>query len=102
MMESSSAVTNRVIDTVEATDEVPAGTKLYLFGSCLSDSGTPHDLDVLLVYRDGELGSAHLLAESIREILEHGVHLLVLSDTEERELAFIASEEAHLIWPEAS
>jgi hypothetical protein len=58
MMESSSAVTSLVIDKVESADEVPAGTKLYLFGSCLSPVGTPDDLDVLLVYRDGELGSA--------------------------------------------
>ena len=102
MTESSSAATNLVIDKIETTDEVPADTRLYLFGSCLSDSGTFHDLDILLVYSDGELGSAHLLAEAIRDIPEHGVHLLVLSDTEERELAFIASEGARQIWPEIS
>lgn len=100
MTANSSAVTSRVIDEIEADGRVPSGAKLYLFGSCLRGSGDGNDVDVLLVYPHGELSSAHLLAESIREGPDNAaLDVVALSDTEERELGFIESEQARQIWP---
>jgi hypothetical protein len=66
-------------------------------------SGLANDVDVLLVYPDGEVGLAHRLAESIRDIPEHAiVDVLALSATEERELGFLDSEQIRQIWPENS
>ena len=59
MTANSSASTSHVIDEIEADGHVPSGIKLYLFGWCLHDPGDRNDVDVLLVYPHGELGSAH-------------------------------------------
>jgi predicted nucleotidyltransferase len=99
MTANSSAITTRVIDEISAAD-VPSGTTLYLFGSHFRRSGDGSDVDVLLIYPQGELRWAHALAELMRESAEDAVvDVLALSDAEERELGFIESEQAHQIWP---
>lgn len=57
-----------------AASAIPADTTLYLFGSALRRQARPEDLDVLLVYPDGCLCQAHVLAESLRNAptLRHG------------------------------
>jgi hypothetical protein len=82
-----------------AASDVPAGTALYLFGSFWRDHTVPNDIDVLLVYPDGHLHEAHLLAESVRNAATPYIFdVLVLSSDEERELAFIRTERASRIW----
>jgi predicted nucleotidyltransferase len=76
------------------------GVELYLFGSSTQNKTIPSDVDVLVVYPDGDLRRGHALAEAIRE---HSVtelyDVLALSKSEERELGFIDSERAIRIWP---
>lgn len=87
-----------LIGAATASD-VPAGTALYLFGSFWQSRTAPSDIDVLLVYPDGHLHQAHLLAESVRNAAApHIFDVLVLSSDEERELAFIRTERASRIW----
>jgi predicted nucleotidyltransferase len=82
-----------------AASDVPAGTALYLFGSSWRGHTAPSDIDVLLVYPDGQLHRAHLLAESIRNAATPYIFdVLVLSTHEEHELAFIRIERAARIW----
>jgi predicted nucleotidyltransferase len=84
---------------VATASDIPAGTALYLFGSFWRGHTAPNDIDVLLVYPDGHLHQAHLLAESIRNAATpHIFDVLVLSSDEERELAFIRTERASWIW----
>ena len=87
-----------LIGAATASD-VPAGTALYLFGSFWQGHTAPSDIDVLLVYPDGHLHQAHLLAESVRNAATpHIFDVLVLSSNEERGLAFIRTERASRIW----
>lgn len=80
--------------------DVPVGTALYVFGSACHGHRAPSDIDILVVYLDGHLTQAHLLAESIRNATSpYLFDVLVLSTSEERELAFIETERATLIWP---
>ena len=86
-----------------AASGVPAGTALYLFGSFWHCDTAPNDIDVLLVYPDGHLHDAHLLAESVRSAATpYTFDVLVLSSEEERKLAFIHTERASRIWPHDS
>jgi predicted nucleotidyltransferase len=87
-----------LIEAATASD-VPAGTALYMFGSSWRGQTAPNDIDVLLVYPDGHLDQAHLLAESVRNAATPYIFdVLVLSSGEERELAFIRTERASRIW----
>lgn len=70
MTETGSTVTSLVVEAVAASCEARPGTRLYLFGSCLGGSVVANDVDVLLVYADGDLDSAHVLAELLRDIRE--------------------------------
>lgn len=85
----------------EATrsSDVPVGTALYVFGSACHGHKAPNDIDILVVYPDGHLTQAHLLAESVRNATSSYLFdVLVLSASEERELAFIETERASQIW----
>jgi hypothetical protein len=86
-----------------AASDVPDGTALYLFGSFWQGHTVSNDVDVLLVYPDGHLREAHMLAESVRNAATHCIFdVLVLSSDEERELAFIHTERASRIWSRGS
>jgi predicted nucleotidyltransferase len=96
--ESACAPTDVLIEVARAS-EVPAGTALYLFGSSCRGEATANDIDVLLVYPNGHLDQAHLLAESVRKApTSLPFDVLALSAGEERELAFIQTERATRIW----
>lgn len=87
-----------LIETAEASD-IPAGTALYLFGSSCWDRTAANDIDVLLVYPNGQLDQANLLAQSIRNAATSLLFdVLALSASEERELAFAQTERAFRIW----
>jgi hypothetical protein len=100
-MTDDSFATTSLLSKVMASSRVPVGTALYLFGSASHGAPVANDVDVLLVYPDGHLDQAHALAESIRTIPEQDFDVLALSSTEERELAFVRSEQAVRIWPQA-
>jgi hypothetical protein len=86
---------------VAAGSSAPPGTALYLFGSFARGQAAANDVDVLVVYPDGHLHAAHLLAESIRNAATPFVFdVLVLSSSEERELAFIQTQQGLRIWPD--
>lgn len=78
-----------------AIDDLGAATKgmgIYLFGSSLLGPQATSDIDVLLVYADGDLSRAHQVAESLRNwplLVEFDV--TALSESEEAELNFVAS-----------
>ena len=75
------------------------GTRVYLFGSWLRDPTRARDIDVLVLYPDGALTSAHRLADDIRSTHNGPPYdVLVLSATEEAEVAFLANEPACHIW----
>jgi Nucleotidyltransferase domain len=102
MMASSSAATS-LLNEAAATSNPPAGTTLYLFGSSSHGFEPANDIDVLVVYPDGHLDEAHLLAESIRNMsAQYFFDVLALSASEERELAFVQGEHADRIWPSSS
>jgi hypothetical protein len=87
-----------LIAAAEASD-VPAGTALYLFGSSCRSLTAASDVDVLLVYPNGQLHQANLLAESVRNAATPLMFdVLALSASEEHELAFIQTERASRIW----
>ena len=87
-----------LISIAEASD-ASAGTALYLFGSSCRGGAAASDVDVLLVYPNGRLHQANLLAESLRNTATHPTFdVLALSDSEEQELAFIQTERASRIW----
>jgi predicted nucleotidyltransferase len=78
----------------------PGITGVYLFGSSISDKENPSDVDVLVVYCDGNLERGHELAEAIRALPTFEVYdVLAMSDSEERELGFLGSETAYRVWP---
>jgi hypothetical protein len=90
-----------VSSLVEAaeTSDLPAGAALYLFGSSCEGHAAPRDIDVLLVYPNGCLSQAQLLAESVHSAATSSMFdVLLLSVSEEHELAFILTERASLIW----
>jgi hypothetical protein len=87
-----------LIEAAEASD-VPADTALYLFGSSCWNHTAANDIDVLLVYPNGYLHQANLLAESVRNAATSlQFDVLVLSAGEAHELAFIHTERASRIW----
>jgi hypothetical protein len=93
----------RLLELLGGLSDLPESTSLYLFRSWLQNSPRASDVDILIVYPDGRLDKAHILAESIRNIAAEGTYdVLALSTTEEHELGFIASERAVQIWPPAS
>lgn len=99
MTEIDCVITNLLGDVekhlAEATD-----FKLYLFGSSTRGKASPSDLDVLLVFPDGELSRGHDLAEAIRALRGGETYdVIAASESEERELNFIVSENATRIWP---
>ena len=71
---------------------------MYLFGSSLYSS-SPSDIDVLIVYPTGQLGTAHLAAEGLRRVDScPRIEVVALSDEEEVELNFIARVKAVQVW----
>jgi predicted nucleotidyltransferase len=76
------------------------GVELYLFGSSIRNKAFPSDIDVLVIYPDGDLRRGHNLAQAIRDLpVTEFYDVLALSKSEERELGFIDSEQAIRIWP---
>lgn len=101
MTEISSAATS-LLSGVEASVTQVRGVELYLFGSSTHDNTSPMDVDVLILYSDGDLSRGHDVAETIRGLPVAGIYdVLALSESEERELKFIDSECAIRIWPTA-
>lgn len=99
-MRMNSSATTSLLNEVVAAAKPPIGTTLYRFGSSCHGSDVADDVDVLLVYPDGHLDEAHVLAESIRSMRkEYVFDVLALSASEEHELAFVQSEQAARIWP---
>lgn len=102
MTESNSAITSLLSGVEEHVAKV-VGIELYLFGSSTQEKSSPSDVDVLLVYPDGDLSCGHDLAETIRELPVAEIYdVLALSESEERELEFIDGERAIRIWPPAA
>lgn len=67
----------------------------YIFGSALHDLSNSNDIDLLLVYRDGDLASAHDVADNVRRASkDKEFDVLAMSDVEECELGFIESQRA--------
>jgi predicted nucleotidyltransferase len=74
--------------------------ELYLFGSSVRGKHLPGDLDVLLVYPDGDLSRGHHLAELLRAlVLDQQLDVVALSRSEELELDFVRNEQAVRVWP---
>jgi hypothetical protein len=100
MTASSSAITNLLNDTEDLLAKVPR-VELYLFGSSRTRA-FPADIDLLIIYQDGDASLGHDLANSIRDQPAPDVYdVLAMSQSEERELGFIGSERAVRIWPPA-
>jgi hypothetical protein len=59
------------------------------------------DIDLLIVYPDGETGRAISLIYRLEEVPEAwNLDLVVLSQAEESEVDFVAHEHAVLVWPD--
>ena len=66
-------------------------SKWYLFGSCILTDVVPSDIDLLVVYSQAE--DSQILRNHLRSNCDElPLHLLLLSQTEEAELNFVASE----------
>ncbi|MGW4426025.1 nucleotidyltransferase domain-containing protein [Streptosporangium sp. NPDC004631] len=99
-MTEINSVLTRLLSGIEEHVAELGDIELYLFGSSTGGKAFPSDVDLLLVYADGDLLRGHDLAETIRELPVGEIYdVLVLSDSEERELEFIESEHAIRIWP---
>ncbi|MFI1619673.1 nucleotidyltransferase domain-containing protein [Streptomyces lydicus] len=79
----------------------PSRIKLYTFGSVLRlDDHQPQDIDVLVLYKRGDLDLAHTVCNQMRELITYPpLDVLALSEDEERETDFISGAEATRIWP---
>ena len=63
----------------------------YIFGSLLQAPEQAADIDILIVYRSDD--SAEIVRRELREVtIRFPVHLLFLSECEEAELQFVASQ----------
>jgi predicted nucleotidyltransferase len=92
-----------LLNTLRSWPERRNGIAVYIFGSWLRDSPSVSDVDVLLVYPDGNLDSTHALAETIRNLPAKEMYdVLALSTAEEGELSFVASKHAIQVWPAIS
>jgi predicted nucleotidyltransferase len=74
---------------------------LYVFGSAAKAGGhQPSDVDILLLYREGDLSLAHDICSRIRDLITYPpIDVLALSQKEERETNFINTVNAQLIFP---
>jgi hypothetical protein len=91
----------RLLEDVESITEIPAGMSLYLFGSSLVDPSRARDVDILLVYPDGDIWGAHELADKLRAVdVIPPYEVLALSRSEEHETGFIHGENAIRLWPQ--
>jgi predicted nucleotidyltransferase len=74
---------------------LPPGFSLYLFGSVLRLDSDVADIDILIVYPDGELDQAHTLAGTLRNSTSpRPLDVLAMSRSEEHETGFVLSESA--------
>jgi predicted nucleotidyltransferase len=69
----------------------------YLFGSLAKQAELPGDIDLLIIYKNDSdaIALRELLAEYGRR---NPLHLMLLRDDEEKELHFVESEQAVLIY----
>ena len=83
-----------------AKDMASCGYNLqwYLFGSILTQPGVPKDIDILVIY-DSEY-SPNAVRKSLAELsLLAPLHLLFMTNDEEREFNFIESQNAKNFYP---
>ncbi|MDX2967384.1 hypothetical protein [Streptomyces acidiscabies] len=75
--------------------------QLHVFGSAIKpDNRQPKDVDILLVYREGNLSLAHDICDRIRSLVTYPpIDILALSLEEERETNFIEGVNAKRFWP---
>jgi predicted nucleotidyltransferase len=90
-----------VIDQLlSACGSLATGTRWYLFGSSVTGSKSPQDIDILIVYPDGEIGRAISLMNRLEKIpAAWNLDLVVLSQAEESEVDFVAHQHGVLLWP---
>lgn len=76
-------------------------TKWYVFGSVLKVYPSCSDIDVLIIYKTtGDV--ARIRASVVKLELERPIHLLFMTEQEEREVNFISSESCIEIFPGSS
>lgn len=76
------------------------GVRLFVFGSALRSGDKPRDIDVLVLYEDGNLEAAHILCNRIRSLITFPpLDVIALSESEERDTAFIEGVKAVRLWP---
>ncbi|MFJ9197885.1 hypothetical protein [Streptomyces flaveolus] len=75
--------------------------QLYVFGSATNPTNHhPKDVDILLVYREGDLSLAHEICNRIRELVTYPpIDILALNLEEEIETNFIEAVNAKRFWP---
>jgi hypothetical protein len=90
-----------VIDQLlSACGLLAAGTRWYLFGSSVTGCKTFQDIDLLIVYPDGETARAISLMNRLEEVpAAWNLDLVVLSQAEESEVDFVAHQHGVLVWP---
>jgi hypothetical protein len=85
---------------VSGCGSLASGTRWYIFGSSIEDYNCFHDVDLLIVYPDDDLERAISLMNLLEELPEAwNLDLVVLNQTEEAEVDFVAHEHAVLVWP---
>jgi predicted nucleotidyltransferase len=79
---------------------VALATRWYLFGSSVTGCKNFRDIDLLIVYPDGETARAISLMNLLEEVpAAWNLDLVVLSQAEESEVDFIAYQHGVLVWP---
>ncbi|MEW2094782.1 nucleotidyltransferase domain-containing protein [Streptomyces sp. NPDC012485] len=74
--------------------------EIYLFGSAAKGATTPQDTDVAVIYPEGSLELAHLVAQEYRTLdFSPPIEVIALSQAEQKECDFLRLVEALLIWP---
>lgn len=96
-MTNSEALQRLKIEVASVGQDVPA-TTWFLFGSAAVDTPLPSDVDVLVLCPGDE--EAIAVRRRVADLcLRFPVHLLVVTQQEERELDFIATQSCHKIYP---
>ncbi|MCX4653747.1 nucleotidyltransferase domain-containing protein [Streptomyces microflavus] len=74
--------------------------EIYLFGSTAKGVSNPQDTDVAVIYPEGSLELAHLVAEKYRTLdFSPPIEVIALSQSEQKECDFLSLVEASLLWP---
>lgn len=90
----------KIVDLLIRSLPCSSGMRAYAFGSYKLAPEDARDIDIILLFPDGSLQDGHHIAEAIRDMPNNPpFDVIALSSSEEAEVAFVAGEDAEILWP---